>query len=157
MVMTSYVIPATGLRDRYFGHVEEVRALLALAPRSGRDSWSGHDLRLWIKMIEQVTDTEIDCALTLATAWGAWEGQRVAVAAHVVLVRIAPQTEGLDAARLRRNIESVCSHLRSQLPAAIASRLPRIETARPELSSAVVWAYFFACLSVLLLAIAVTH
>jgi hypothetical protein len=157
MVMSSYSIPAAGVADRYLGRIEEVRALLALAPRSGRDSWSGYDLRLWIRTIEQVTDTEIECALTLATAWGAWEGQRVAVAAHVVLVRIAPHTEGLDAARLRRNIDGVCAHLRSQLPAPLADRLPRLETARPELSSAVIWAYFFACLSVLLLAIAVTH
>jgi hypothetical protein len=157
MVMSLYSLPYAGIDRRLPGRVEEVRALLALAPRSERDAWSGHDLRLWVRLVEQVTDTEIECALTLATAWGARDGQTVAVAAHVVLVRIAPETEGLDAARTRRNIESVCSHLRSRMPAALAQRLPRIEDARPELSSAVVWAYFFACLSVLLLAIAVTR
>src|SRR5690242_3563976 len=88
MVMSSYSIPAAGLRRGMPGGVGEVRALLALAPRSERESWSGHDLRLWVRLIEQLTDTEIECALTLATAWGAWEGQRVAVAAHVLLVRI---------------------------------------------------------------------
>lgn len=157
MDMTIYSVPsalfARGLPDR----VDEVRALLALAPRSNQASWSGHDLRLWIRLVEQVTAVEIECALTLATAWGAAPGQEVAVAAHIVLVRIAPDTTGLDASRLRRNIESVCSHLRSRMPGDLARRLPRIESAVPELSSAVVWAYFFACLSLLLFTIAVTR
>lgn len=155
--MTTYSVAsalyARGVPDR----VEEVRALLALAPRSGKAAWSGHDLRLWVRLVEQVTDVELECALTLATAWGAGHGQQVAVAAHVVLVRIAPDTTGLDASRLRRNIESVCSHLRSRMPGDLARRLPRIQSAVPELSSAVVWAYFFACLSLLLFTIAVTR
>ena len=120
MDMTIYSVPsalfARGLPDR----VDEVRALLALAPRSNQASWSGHDLRLWIRLVEQVTN-------------------------------------GLDASRLRRNIESVCAHLRSRMPGDLARRLPRIESAVPELSSAVVWAYFFACLSLLLFTIAVTR
>ena len=124
MDMTIYSVPsalfARGLPDR----VDEVRALLALAPRSNQASWSGHDLRLWIRLVEQVTNVEIECALTLATAWGAAPGQEVAVAAHIVLVRIAPDTTGLDASRLRRNIESVCSHLRSRMPGDLARRLP---------------------------------
>ena len=83
----------------------------------------------------------------------------MAVAAHIVLVRLAPTGPGEDATRgLRENIESVSRP--SCGPTSrrdLGGRLPRMTTVLPELSSAVIWAYFFACLSVLLFAIAVTR
>jgi hypothetical protein len=45
--------------------------LPALAPCAGEKDWSRHDLRHWVGLTEQVTDDQIESALTLATAWGA--------------------------------------------------------------------------------------
>jgi hypothetical protein len=77
----------------------------------------------------------------------------VAVAALIVLVRVAPRTRDEESARIRHNIEVVCAHLRGDL----AGRLPRLEPVGRDLPSAAVWAYFFACLATLLLAIVVTR
>jgi hypothetical protein len=153
---------STSVSDAYAAHrpaarIRGVRALLALAPRGGTHAWSGLELAHWIRLTDAVSEEEIEAALALATAWGAGETQQVAVATHIVLVRLAPSGAGEDAARLRSNIDSVCDHLRSRLSGDLAKRLPRTRTSLPELSSAVIWAYFFACLSVLLFAIAVTR
>lgn len=155
--MRSHTVAEAYHVHRLHGRVAEVRALLALAPRAGTQSWSGHDLRLWIELADAVTDEQIDSALTLATAWGAREGLHVAVAAHVVLVRVVPRGTDQESVRLRSHVDSVCAHLRSRMPGDLAKRLPRVPSGLPELSSAVIWAYFFACLSVLLFAIALTR
>ena len=155
--MRSHTVAEAYLAHRLHGRIAEVRALVALAPRAGTQSWSPHDLRRWIGLAEQVTDAEIESALTLATAWGAGDSQQVAVAAHVVLARIAPRSADAESARLRGQVDGVCAHLRSGMKDDLARRLPRVPNPLPELSSAVIWAYFFACLSVLLFAIAVTR
>ncbi len=157
MVMRSYSLPEAYAAHGPTTRVRGVRALLALAPRSGTQSWSGRELRQWVELTDRVADDEIESALTLATAWGAGESQQVAVAAHVLLVRFAPRDTDEDALRLRGNVESVCAHLRSRMGRDLAKRLPRPESARSDLPSAAVWAYFFACLATLLFAIVITR
>ena len=152
---------SNSVADTYAVHgpparVQEVRSLLAIAPRPGAASWSGHDLRLWVGLTEQVRNEDIESALTLAAAWGAGPVKQLPVAAHIVLVRFAPRDESDDSVRLRADIETVCAHLRRGMRSDLARRLPRLVAAR-ELPSAVVWAYFFACLSVLLFSIALTR
>lgn len=156
------MLSSASVSDAYAAHrpaarIRAVRALLALAPRAGSHAWTGLEVAQWVRLTDAVSEEEIEAALALAAGLGAGDSHEVAVAAHIVLVRLAPTGPGEDATRLRENIESVCAHLRSNLSRDLGGRLPRMTSVLPELSSAVIWAYFFACLSVLLFAIAVTR
>jgi hypothetical protein len=155
--MTAYSVPAAYLVHRPPARTPEVRTLLALAPRSAAQRWSGRELHQWVGMVEQVSEEEVERALVLAAAWGAGESQQAAAAAHIVLVRNAPRGSDEDAALLRRDVADVCAHLRSRMSGALSNRLPRVENARQDLPSAIVWAYFFACIATLLFAIVITR
>jgi hypothetical protein len=148
---------------------QQVRAVLSLAPRSADHHWAGEELRDWVDLTGQVTVGEIDSALALAAAWGAQPQELVGTAAHIVLVRIAPTSLDRHSARLRANVESVCRHLRAHLTPVVADRLPRVTTAAAQVAhevaqpangtadNAALWAYFFGCLALLLLAVIVTR
>jgi hypothetical protein len=155
--MTAYSVPAAYLVHRPPSRAPLVRSLLALAPRSAAQCWSGRELHLWVGMVDEVADEELERALVLAAAWGAGESQQAAVAAHIVLARIAPRGSDEDSARLCGNVEDVCAHLRSRMSGALASRLPWVQGPRKDLPSATVWAYFFACIATLLFAIVITR
>jgi hypothetical protein len=65
--------------------------------------------------------------------------------------------QGADAARARRNIESVCAHLHDHVGRSVAARLPRLEPEPRDVPGAAVWAYFFASLAFLLLVVVLTR
>jgi hypothetical protein len=148
--------PLGGPVDRRSTRAHEVLALLALAPRDESTAWTAYDLRQWMEITGRVDPEEVRGALALAGLWGAGPTDVVAAAAHIVLVRLAPTMRGEHAARARRNIDSVCSHLRDHVGPSVAAHLPRPEPEPRELPAATVWAYFFASLAFLLLVVVLT-
>jgi hypothetical protein len=155
--MTLYADLAAGLDDAQSVRVQEVMALLALAPRSGGTAWTGQDLRQWVELIRWVERPEIEQALDKAVRWGAGPTDVVPAAAHIVLTQLALALPGERAARARSNILSVCDHLHDHVGRAVAGRLPRVQPAVGPLEDVVVWAYFFFCLAFLLMAVVVTR
>lgn len=155
--MSSQVTRYAGLEDTLTSRVGEVFALLDLAPRSETAPWTGQDLKQWVEVIGTVQPAEIMTALTLATIWGAGPTDVVPAAAHIVLARLAPRVEGEASARVRRNIESVCSHLHDHVGRAVARHLPRLEPEPSMVAGSEIWAFFFASMSFLLLVVVLTR
>ncbi len=143
--------------DRPSTRAHEVLALLAQAPRSEGTRWTSQDLRQWMELTSRVDPEQVRAALALAGVWGAGPTDVVAAAAHIVLTWTAPTLRGDDALRARRNIESVCEHLREHVGPGVAAHLPRPEPVPHELPSSVVWAYFFASTALLLLVVVLTR
>lgn len=134
----------------------EVLALLALAPRAQAVAWTAHDLRQWVAITRHVDVADIREALDLAADLGAGPIDLVPAATHIVLTRLAPRVHGEDALRVRRNIGSVCAHLHDHIGPGVAGRLPTLLPVPGDVPLAALWAYFFGCLAVLLLVIALT-
>src|SRR6188472_2595174 len=114
------MLSSASVSDAYAAHrpaarIRAVRALLALAPRAGSHAWTAFEVAQWVRLTEAVPEEEIEAALALAAGLGAGDSHEVAVAAHIVLVRLAPTETDEAATRLRQNIESVCAHLRANL------------------------------------------
>ena len=155
--MTQQVTHIAGPGDRLSLRADEVMALLALAPRSETTAWTAQDLRQWVEVTQAVEPAEITTALTLASVWGAGPTDVVPAAAHIVLTRLSPRVRGEDAARVRRNIESVCAHLHDHVGRAVARHLPRLEPEPGTVSGSEIWAFFFASMSFLLLVVVLTR
>lgn len=158
--MSHHVAPGLAPEDTQSTRAYDVAALLALASRSESTRWSRDDVRSWVEMTRGVQLEEIESSLTLAALWGADGDALVPAAAHILLVRLAPRAQSEQAARARRNIDSVCAHLRANLDRVVADRLPRTGVAQPQLQpvpDSTVWAYFFACLALVVLVALITR
>ena len=135
----------------------EVLALLAQAPRSSATPWSRQDLRQWMELTATIEPSEIRRSLALAQLCGAGPTDVVPAATHIVLTGLAASLRGSEAKPARRLVTDVCDHLYDHVGPAVAKRLTRPEPERSELSSAVVWAYFFACMALLLFVVTLTR
>jgi hypothetical protein len=135
----------------------EVLALLAQAPRSSETSWSRADLTRWRELTATIEPTEIRRSLALAMLCGAGPTDVVPAATHIVLAGLGASLRGAEAGLGGRLVTDVCDHLYDHVGPAVARQLTRPERERGELSSAVVWAYFFASLALLLFVVTLTR